>query len=356
MSASDRFALLSLRKIGGACTTAERRDALSDNDVALLGCIAAQVRGWALIYSGTWLGSRPIKLRWLWLHDSVEYNIISLQNRPRDGLRPLCQGIKPYARSMGSRGGSKSFRFNAKYALLTYAQCGDLDPWRINDHLGTLGAECCIGRENHRDGGIHYHAFVAWERKYSTRNIRAFDVDGCHPNISPSKGSPGAGFDYATKEGDIVAGGLGRPGGDRDTIPESGSKWHEIILAKTRDEFFGLCADLDPRSLCLNFPSLRTYADWRYRLEPAPYSHPTAIELYTDEVPALDRWAHDNLNNCNGGKLSWRGQSPLTGGAVLRTTRRMNLTSPCGCLGVMTDAWGRQVMRPEVIMTETCAD
>lgn len=45
------------------------------------------------------------------------------------------------------------FRFAARFALLTYAQCGDLDPFAVNDHLGSLGAECIVGRENHGDGG-----------------------------------------------------------------------------------------------------------------------------------------------------------------------------------------------------------
>ena len=33
-----------------------------------------------------------------------------------------------------------------------------------------------------------------------------FDVDGVHPNISPTYSTPQAGFDYACKDGDAVAG------------------------------------------------------------------------------------------------------------------------------------------------------
>ena len=99
-----------------------------------------------------------------------------------------------------------TFRFQARYALLTYAQCGDLDPFAVVNHLAELGAECIIGRENHSDGGLHLHAFVDFGRKYRTRNTRAFDVQGCHPNVSPSRGTPEEGFDYAIKDGDVVAG------------------------------------------------------------------------------------------------------------------------------------------------------
>ena len=197
----------------------------------------------------------------------------------------------------------KAFRFQAKYGLLTYAQCGDLDPWLVNAHLGRLGAECIIGRESHKSGGLHLHCFFMFEKKYSTRDCRAFDVGDCHPNIVAGYGTPSAGYDYAIKDGDVVAGGLERPSGNDTSLSGPSGVWARIVLAETRDEFFGLCQDLDPRSLCVNFTSLRAYADWRYRLDRAPYTHPTSLELETDHMPGLSRWAHANLGNCKGGKF-----------------------------------------------------
>ena len=143
------------------------------------------------------------------------------------------RGQKPgHGRSSEGEKG-KEFRFQAKYALLTYAQCGELDPFSIVEHLGSLGAECIIGRENHADGGLHLHAFVGWDGKFSTRNCRAFDVAGHHPNIVASYGTPAAGWDYACKEGDIVAGGLERPSGGNDRVSGSGSKNSSRVSAKT---------------------------------------------------------------------------------------------------------------------------
>ena len=104
-----------------------------------------------------------------------------------------------------------SFSFHARYALLTYAQCGDLCPFTIVDLLSTMGAECIIGREHHQDGGIHLHVFVDFGRKYRSRRADTFDVGGFHPNISQSYGTPEKGYDYACKDGDVVAGGLDRP-------------------------------------------------------------------------------------------------------------------------------------------------
>nr|QJB18714.1 MAG: replication-associated protein [Genomoviridae sp.] len=186
------------------------------------------------------------------------------------------------------------FRFQAKYGLLTYPQCGDLDPWHIVDMLGDLGAECIVGRENHVDGGVHLHAFFMFERKFESRNVRVFDVDGCHPNVVPGYSTPHKGWTYATKDGDIVAGGLECPG-VREEVSGASAKWARILLSESRDEFFEAVARLDPRALCINFGSLRAYADWRYRPTRDPYSTPDGLSFDTSEFPELDQWVQRTL-------------------------------------------------------------
>lgn len=181
------------------------------------------------------------------------------------------------------------FKFYRRYALLTYSQCGDLDPFAVSDHLSALGAECIIGRESHALGGIHLHAFVDFGRQYYTSDARAFDVGGCHPNVAPPNGTPQDGYDYACKEGDIVAGGLTRPG--RGSVPQSRDCWHEIVMAETRDDFFRLVRENSPRTLCTSFPSLVKYADWRYRVDPEPYRHDPGLEFNLEQFPELEHWS-----------------------------------------------------------------
>lgn len=188
---------------------------------------------------------------------------------------------------------ARGFAFNAKYGLLTYAQCGDLDPWAVNNHLGDLGAECIIGREDHVDGGVHLHAFFMFERVFRTRDVRKFDVGGCHPNIRKGYGTPHKGYDYATKEGDVVAGGLARPSGERLDPPLS--KWHDVLLATSREEFFEIIEQVDPRALLLSFPSLCKFADYRFRLERTPYVHPPGITFVEGAIPRAVEWARENL-------------------------------------------------------------
>lgn len=187
-----------------------------------------------------------------------------------------------------------TFRFAARYGLLTYAQCGNLDPFAVVEMLGRHGAECIVAREDHADGGVHLHTFVDFgPGKFQSRDVRIFDVEGCHPNVLRGIRTPEKMYDYAVKDGDVVAGGLERPSGER--VSPTGSPWARIILAETREEFFNLIADLDPRSLCVSFGSIRTYADWKYRESRDPYISPRGIHFNTEGFPELQQWAERNL-------------------------------------------------------------
>ncbi len=191
-----------------------------------------------------------------------------------------------------------SFVINSRYVLLTYAQCGSLDPFDIVDLLATHHGECIIGREVHGDGGTHLHAFVDFGRKFRSRRADIFDVSGFHPNISPSLGHPDRGYDYATKDGDVVAGGLERPSpsgraGDRER--SSDRVWNEIIMAPTADTFWQLLREHQPRALCTSFVSLQKFAEWNYRVDPEPYEHDPGLVFNLAGYPALDRWTRENL-------------------------------------------------------------
>lgn len=186
------------------------------------------------------------------------------------------------------------FRIQARYVLLTYSQCGDLDEWRVHDVINSFPAECLIARETHADGGTHLHAFVDFGRKVDIRDPRRFDVDGFHPNIQPCGRTPQKMLDYAIKDGNVVAGGLS-PILD-DNVSTAGDVWSRIAHAASVDEFWDLVRELAPRALCCNFNSLRAYAEWHYRPPAVAYEHPAAVQLSTAGVPELDEWVRDNLS------------------------------------------------------------
>lgn len=193
-----------------------------------------------------------------------------------------------------------AFYFRSRYALLTYAQCTDLDPWAVSDHLSTIPAECIIGRENHADGGVHLHAFVDFGTRYATRDTRRFDVDGRHPNIQPCGRTPGTMYDYAIKDGDVVAGGLERPGGD--DVSGLSSQWDRIVDAENADEFWELVRTLAPRVLLTNFNSLRSYCEWRYRPVVADYVTPPNLVFDISGVETLNTFVRTSLSGSGSGK------------------------------------------------------
>ena len=113
-----------------------------------------------------------------------------------------------------------TFDIHCRYALVTYAQCGDLSPDSVGEFFEGLGFKCVIGRENHADGGIHLHCFVDFGRKRRFRRPRCFDTGGRHPNVEPSRGTPEKGWDYAVKDGDVVYKSLDRPGRAEEAMAE----------------------------------------------------------------------------------------------------------------------------------------
>lgn len=182
-----------------------------------------------------------------------------------------------------------SFHCNARYFLITYAQCGDLSEWDVLDLFVRLGAECIIARENHQTLGVHLHVFVDFGRKFRSRKTDVFDVHGRHANIQPSRGTPEKGYDYAIKDGDVVAGGLERPEG-RVGSGKNFDLWTQITDAEDRETFWSLVQELDPKSLCCSFGQLQKYADWKYTPTPPVYESPGGFTFVGGDVDGRDSW------------------------------------------------------------------
>ncbi|UGV21547.1 MAG: replication-associated protein [Giant panda Genomoviridae] len=183
------------------------------------------------------------------------------------------------------------FFVNSKYVLLTFAQCGDLDEWHVNDHLATLDAECIIAREVHpKTGGVHLHVFVDFGRKFRSRSPPIFDVDGRHPNISPSRGTPEKGYDYAVKDGNVIAGGLERPRPRGGMHVGAGVVSNVAHLCESGEEFLELCDEMDRRNLIDRFTQRRAYADWRFRVEAEPWRTPSRAEFSSGAADGRDDW------------------------------------------------------------------
>lgn len=211
--------------------------------------------------------------------------------------------------------------FCAKHFLLTYAHCEgrdgkpELDPHRVVEIVGNLGAECIVSKEDYPSReGFHYHVFCSFERRFRSRRADVFDVDGYHPNVLPSRGNEASGFDYATKEGNIVAGGLERPSGEGGRARTAGAKdeWAVITAAETVEELWELVEELDPKSMVLHFPAVQKFAEWKFRPLPVPYSGPDGV-FDIAEYPALGEWRDSVFESEGGGESYTYGGGPPRG-------------------------------------------
>lgn len=192
-----------------------------------------------------------------------------------------------------------TFRFAAKYGLLTYSQSEGLDPFRIVDTLAELGAECIVGKELHSDGGTHYHAFFMFARKFQSRNPRIFDVDGRHPNILRGRKTPEQMFDYATKDGDVVAGGLERPS-DIPTTTNSDDFWRCVFDAETREETLRVAQESSVSLLGRYFFQVRAIAEGKAVQNPLDYVSPESLEWELGPYPELTDWCETYLGRRGG--------------------------------------------------------
>lgn len=196
-------------------------------------------------------------------------------------------------------------RLQFRYVLLTYAQAAGLDTQALCNLFNELNAKYVIGRENHADGGIHYHCFLDFGKKWRSSNMAAFDVEGYHPNISPSKGRAAGGWRYATKDGDIVAQTLDEPTG-QSKGPTMQDRCASAISADTRAEFDRIMREELPDVLLRSYTSVKGYATDRFTEEKAVYQHPECLEVDTSAYPDLHEWYQRNVVEWVPGR---RGQS-----------------------------------------------
>lgn len=187
--------------------------------------------------------------------------------------------------------------------MLTYSQVGGLDPTLIVRHIQGLGATLVLGREPHEDGGTHFHAFIHFDKRPNFKRSDVFDVEGFHPNVSVTKGRPSAGYDYATKTGDIVHADFERP---TSTKEERNAKYLAILASENESDFFKNAEEHDPGLVLKSYISLRACAKDRYTADPILYEVPEGYAFRTDHVEGLDDWVREFLREHQiGGELSY---------------------------------------------------
>lgn len=151
---------------------------------------------------------------------------------------------------------NKSFRFNARWAFLTYPQCS-IDINTVLRHFVQIEPTLCYGRvahESHADGGDHLHVLLGFSKKRNIRDVRHFDIQSNHPNIQSVRNVQDV-LTYISKGGDYVQ--YGEP-------PGTASIWSRICGAGEPLLFWQLAEELDPKSFVINHEKLEYFAQKRF--------------------------------------------------------------------------------------------
>lgn len=112
-----------------------------------------------------------------------------------------------------------AFRISAKNIFLTYARAERIESKEhLVEFLCTKNpTRFVVSKEEHQDGGVHYHAMLYFVREFDSRDVTVFDYMGHHPNIQGTR-SPARVLAYVVKDGDFINGGFKLPGAEKEDV------------------------------------------------------------------------------------------------------------------------------------------
>lgn len=184
------------------------------------------------------------------------------------------------------------FRINAKHVLLTYPQANDAGFTKETLRVFLLDIapvqHSTICKENHaEEDGVHYHAFITFQRKFSTRDGRRFDFLGHHPNIDTRIRSIKQTLQYLKKDGDFIT---------DHPDPAAKPDWGSIIRdSTTTDEALQSIQLWYPRDFLLYNNRFRESLDSIYRPADPAYQTPQGVRFQEPLPPVLAHWIDNEV-------------------------------------------------------------
>lgn len=208
------------------------------------------------------------------------------------------------------------FNINGRRFFLTYSQAANILPESVADQLYALTPTPTfveVGTEHHRDGGIHYHAVVVFDRRVQRNGdffwLRRFPDGTCKPRVLAIRN---AGKDlynrrHYIRKGDRLDDATHKPKSHatvpcdydhepllRGTAPTYAEPlgsvgWAGILnMASTEDEFYRLVEEHQPADWVLRHNAVVSFGKNKFHRVPDFQARdPVGPE---DAIPQIDDW------------------------------------------------------------------
>ena len=173
-------------------------------------------------------------------------------------------------------------RYSARYLILIYSQTSArFDPLEIQRLASRQQAKCTIVRQSLLDSTFNYFAFVDFVgKRFQTRNLKCFDIQGYHPKWLHLTSSPWRNLDQMIERGEVVWNGVSRPTdptGTRETL--SSSKKTSSSLPMQWDLLGSTSNEASFLDLCENWMPKETFDDFTKILQQPVHSRHNETEI-----------------------------------------------------------------------------
>ena len=225
-----------------------------------------------------------------------------------------------YKRGLGTWGEVRIFfdlppkfvmSLDAQRFFLTYSQVINPD---VNEHTLTTFFHgknhfdwSEVNHELHDDGGSHFHAVVAFTRRFRGL-LSAFDYLGVHPNIKSVKSGRRdlqRCRHYIRKDGveRLVAGGTPPELGDPDdTKATERERWSDALTCANQSDFMEYIKSAFPKEYILKYHDIDAFSRHHFN-QPSEYEPQFPRDSFT--VPAeADEWVASVLGEVCSGSLT----------------------------------------------------
>jgi hypothetical protein len=146
---------------------------------------------------------------------------------------------------------SQSTRYSARYLILVYSKTSHrFDALEIQRLVSREEGQCTIVRQLQLDDTSNHLAFVDFAgKRFQTRNLGLFDIQGHHPKWSQVRSSPWDTLDSMIASGEVVWNGLSRNAfkisiahnEPSRSVGKTSTQWNHLGSSNNEEDITALC-------------------------------------------------------------------------------------------------------------------